>query len=110
MCRRRYSRWDKRVFATRKGTLLGAAITTAGEQKSEEQSLKRKAGRLLFIGIPGTSLDRKTRSMLRRVQPGGVVLFGRNVQSASQVALLNAQIRDAVDHPVLIGVDQEGGL
>jgi beta-N-acetylhexosaminidase len=77
---------------------------------SSEDSLRAKAGRLLFIGLPGTRLDRQTRAMLREVKPGGVVLFGRNVESAYQVALLNAQIRDAVDHPVLIGVDQEGGL
>jgi beta-N-acetylhexosaminidase len=44
------------------------------------------------------------------VQPGGVILFGRNVESAEQVALLNAQIRDALGGRVLIGVDQEGGL
>jgi beta-N-acetylhexosaminidase len=73
-------------------------------------SIKRKAGRLLFIGLPGTRLDRRMRKLLGEVQPGGVVLFGRNVESAEQVAHLNVQIRDAVDHPVLIAVDQEGGL
>lgn len=73
-------------------------------------SIKRKAGRVLFVGLPGTRLTPRTRALLGEVQPGGVVLFGRNVESPEQVALLNAQIRDSVDHPVLIGVDQEGGL
>lgn len=50
------------------------------------------------------------RKLLGEVRPGGVVLFGRNVRSAEQVALLNAQIRDSVEQDVLIGVDQEGGL
>jgi beta-N-acetylhexosaminidase len=77
---------------------------------ADAQAIKRKAGRLLFIGIPGTRLTRRTRALLNEVQPGGVVLFGRNVESAEQVALLTAQIRDAVEHDVLIGVDQEGGL
>src|ERR671932_2184949 len=76
----------------------------------DAQSIKRKAGRLLFIGLPGTELTKRTRAMLGEVQPGGVVLFGRNVESAEQVANLNAQIRDSVDHTVLIGIDQEGGL
>ncbi|HEX8922634.1 MAG TPA: glycoside hydrolase family 3 N-terminal domain-containing protein, partial [Pyrinomonadaceae bacterium] len=76
----------------------------------ESLSIKRKAGRLLFIGLPGTRLDRRLRQLLSEVQPGGVVLFGRNVESAEQVAHLNVQIRDAVEHPVLIAVDQEGGL
>ena len=74
------------------------------------ESLERKAGRLLFVGLPATKLDRHWREFLREVRPGGVILFGRNVESPEQVALLNAQIRDSVDHPVLIGVDQEGGL
>lgn len=73
-------------------------------------SIRQKAGRLLFIGLPGTSVDRPTRKLLSEVQPGGIVLFGRNVQSAEQVAHMNVQIRDAVEHPVLIAVDQEGGL
>jgi beta-N-acetylhexosaminidase len=73
-------------------------------------SIKRKAGRLLFIGFPGTKLDQQTRKLFNEVQPGGVVLFSRNIESAEQVATLTAQITDAIDHPVLIGVDQEGGL
>src|SRR2546423_15200754 len=72
--------------------------------------LSRKAGRLLFVGLPCTRLDKRLRELLREVQPGGVILFGRNIESAEQVALLTAQIRDALDHRVLIGVDQEGGL
>jgi beta-N-acetylhexosaminidase len=75
-----------------------------------EESLERKAGRLLFIGLPVTKLDKHWRELLREVRPGGVILFGRNVESAEQVALLNAQIRDAAGSRVLIGVDQEGGL
>jgi len=74
------------------------------------QEIKRKAGRMLFIGLPGTRLTPETRELLGEVQPGGVVLFGRNIESAEQVALLNAQIRDSVDHDVVIAVDQEGGL
>jgi beta-N-acetylhexosaminidase len=79
-------------------------------QAVEGDSIRRKAGRLLFIGFPGTRLDQSTRRLFSEVQPGGVVLFGRNIESAEQVALLTAQIRDAVGHPVLVGIDQEGGL
>lgn len=77
---------------------------------TDARSIERKAGRLLFIGLPGKRLDSHTRSLLTEVQPGGVVLFGRNIETPEQVALLTAQIRDAVEEPLLIGVDQEGGL
>jgi len=82
--------------------------TTRGQSETDE--IRRKAGRLLFVGLPGTRLDKRLREMLREIQPGGVILFGRNVESAEQVALLNAQIRDALGGRVIIGVDQEGGL
>ena len=72
--------------------------------------LRRRAGRLLFVGLPGTSLGKGQRQLLREVRPGGVILFGRNVESGEQVALLNAQVRDATGGRVLVGVDQEGGL
>ncbi|MGH9902301.1 MAG: glycoside hydrolase family 3 N-terminal domain-containing protein [Pyrinomonadaceae bacterium] len=74
------------------------------------ETVEEKAGRVLFVGLPVTRLDRHTRQMLREVRPGGVILFGRNVETAAQVALLTAQIRDALGGRVLIGVDQEGGL
>src|SRR5438105_14719498 len=76
----------------------------------KEESLERKAGRLLFVGLPVTRLDRHWRELLREVRPGGVILFGRNIEAAEQVALLNAQVRDAAGDHVFIGVDQEEGL
>jgi beta-N-acetylhexosaminidase len=84
--------------------------TATPQTVTETEEIKRKAGRLLFVGLPGTKLDKRLREMLREVQPGGVILFGRNVETAEQVALLNAQIRDALGGRVIIGVDQEGGL
>ncbi|HLL77279.1 MAG TPA: glycoside hydrolase family 3 N-terminal domain-containing protein [Pyrinomonadaceae bacterium] len=72
--------------------------------------LRRRAGRLLFVGLAGTSLDKPRRDLLREVRPGGVILFGRNIESGEQVALLSAQIRDATGGRALVGVDQEGGL
>src|SRR5918911_5539896 len=85
---------------------MSSKVLTEGK----EESLEAKAGRLLFVGLPGTRPDRHWRELLREVRPGGVILFGRNVESAEQVALLNAQIRDAAGAHVFIGVDQEGGL
>jgi beta-N-acetylhexosaminidase len=81
-----------------------------GDVLGTDESLEHKAGRLLFIGLAVTRLDRHLRELLREVRPGGVILFGRNIESAAQVAHLNAQIRDAAGPETFIGIDQEGGL
>lgn len=77
---------------------------------TDGETIEEQAGRLLFIGLPATRLDRHLREFLREVKPGGVILFGRNVESAAQVVHLNAQIRDAAGQRTLVGIDQEGGL
>jgi beta-N-acetylhexosaminidase len=89
---------------------MSADQVSADPKKLDEDELRRKAGRLLFVGLSATSLDKRLRDLLREVRPGGVILFGRNVESAEQVALLTTQVRDALGGRVLVGVDQEGGL
>lgn len=95
--------------AAKSGMLRNGRVTTQGATAGN-LTIEQKAGRLLFIGLPVTRLDKHWRELLREVQPGGVILFGRNIESASQVVLLNAQIRDALGGRALIAVDQEGGL
>ena len=81
-----------------------------GDVLGKDEPVEHKAGRLLFIGLGVARLDRHLRELLREVRPGGVILFGRNIESAAQVTHLNAQIRDAAGPGTLIGIDQEGGL
>ena len=38
-------------------------------------------GQVLLVGMPGPELDPATAAMLRRVQPGGYILFTRNITS-----------------------------
>jgi beta-N-acetylhexosaminidase len=68
-------------------------------------------GRRAFItGVAGTELSAAEREFIAAEQPWGFILFKRNVGSPSQIAALNAELRNIVgdaDAPVLI--DQEGG-
>src|SRR5580765_8466707 len=73
-------------------------------------ALEQHIGQFLFIGLPGTQLDDDTRELIKEVQPGGVIIFGRNVAGAEQLRILLDSVRDLVPTPPLIGVDQEGGL
>ena len=71
--------------------------------------LEHRIGQLLLIGIPGTQVDGVTREILEMIQPGGVVLAGRNIESAQQVVELTSALRRILNVPPLIAVDQEGG-
>ena len=73
-------------------------------------SLEQQIGQFLFIGLPGTELDQETRDLVSEVQPGGVILFGRNVAGPEQIRSLLDGVRELVATPLLVGIDQEGGL
>lgn len=67
------------------------------------------AGQLLLVGVPGTELDSDTASLFRRVQPGGYILFGRNITGAAQLRKLIDDLRDLSAVEPIITIDQEGG-
>ncbi|MFH0813510.1 MAG: beta-N-acetylhexosaminidase, partial [Pseudomonadota bacterium] len=73
-------------------------------------NFKQRIGQRLVIGIRGTSLDEATRSHLKEISPGGVILFSRNISHPDQVRNLIRDIKETVQPSPLIAVDQEGGL
>jgi beta-N-acetylhexosaminidase len=66
-------------------------------------------GQLLLVGVPGLDLDSETVRLFRKVQPGGYILFGRNIRSASQLRKLIDDLRDLSLIEPIITIDQEGG-
>jgi beta-N-acetylhexosaminidase len=70
----------------------------------------RRAGRRLWIGIPGTRLDAATRAHLEDIRPGGVVLFRRNVGGRAEVRALIRELRDVCGDSLVVSADQEHGL
>src|SRR5664279_4282391 len=66
-------------------------------------------GQLILTGVPGNELDSETVALFRRVQPGGFILFGRNIQSARQLRKLIDDLRDLSEIEPIITIDQEGG-
>jgi beta-N-acetylhexosaminidase len=72
--------------------------------------LEQQIGQFLFIGLPGTELDAETRELIQEVQPGGIIIFGRNVASPQQLRSLLDGARELLPAPPLCGIDQEGGL
>src|SRR5262245_40520550 len=72
--------------------------------------LRRSVAQVFMVGIPGTTLDATTRAFLEEFTPGGIVLFKRNVQSATQLRRLVAELH-ALGAGVapLVAIDHEGG-
>ena len=66
-------------------------------------------GQLILTGVPGKELDAETAELFRRVQPGGFILFGRNIESAVQLRKLIDHLRDLSEIEPIITIDQEGG-
>jgi beta-N-acetylhexosaminidase len=71
---------------------------------------EQQIGQFFFIGLPGTEIDSETRALIEEVQPGGIIIFGRNVAGAEQLRSLLDNVRELIPTPPLVGIDQEGGL
>ncbi len=68
-----------------------------------------RINQLLVTGVPGCELDAQTASLFRKLQPGGYILFGRNIQSPQQLRKLIDDLRDLSAHEPFIMIDEEGG-
>lgn len=82
-------------------------------EKKEVIQSKLPIGQLLIVGFKGTNLNEGLGEVIRETKPGAILLFGRNVRSAQQVARLNHAAQDlsmrVSKSPLLIAIDQEGG-
>ena len=71
--------------------------------------LRHRVGQLLIIGFDGDAVTTHLRFVLRTIQPGGVILFKRNLAAAQQCfRLLEGCSQDAL-LPQFKCVDLEGG-
>jgi beta-N-acetylhexosaminidase len=68
-----------------------------------------KLGQLLIVGFEGTEMTPGLRSLLTRLQPAGVILFARNIQSPEQTWNLLRECQKCVAERLFNCVDLEGG-
>jgi beta-N-acetylhexosaminidase len=77
--------------------------------KNTAKDLRRQVGQLLILGFDGVELDDRLRNRLAALQPGGVILFARNIESPSQTWKLLREAQAACAEPQFLCVDLEGG-
>lgn len=73
-------------------------------------NLRQQVGQLIIAGVEGTQLTALERAWLKLVQPGGVILFRRNIEWAGQVTALLRETTEIAGAPLFRCVDLEGGL
>jgi len=66
-------------------------------------------GQLLLVGVPGPELSPDDAAFFKTLQPGGYILFGRNIQTPAQLRRLIDDLRDLSEVEPIITIDQEGG-
>src|SRR5213082_521017 len=70
---------------------------------------RTSVGQLLLVGVQGYELGVDEAKLLRRVQPGGFILFGRNIKTPEQLRKLVDDLRNLSTIEPIITIDQEGG-
>ena len=63
----------------------------------------------MIIGFEGAEMSLRLASLLKRLQPAGVILFAQNIKSAEQTWRLLRECQKCVEAPLLTCVDLEGG-
>ena len=72
-------------------------------------TISDEIGQLLIVGFDGTEMSPRLRSLLSRLQPGGVILFARNITSGEQTHRLLKECQSCVSTHLFTCVDMEGG-
>jgi beta-N-acetylhexosaminidase len=77
--------------------------------KNQLTQLSRQVGQLLIMGYDGTAIDSRLRTVLSTIQPGGVILFARNIEEPRQTWKLLRDSQATTLVPMFLCVDLEGG-
>jgi len=71
--------------------------------------LRQQVGQLLIMGFDGVEVSTGLRNALTNLQPGGTILFRRNIEAADQTYALNRECHSYLQTSPFLSVDLEGG-
>jgi beta-N-acetylhexosaminidase len=72
-------------------------------------TLRGAIGQLFILGFEGRAPSSAVEDFIREHNPGGVILFGRNLGSPEEIATLTNALQAAAPTPLFVAIDQEGG-
>jgi len=74
---------------------------------------EEKIGQIIHIAIPKNHLDPVALEEIKKLKPGGIILFGMNFGTKEEIIKLNSDLQKEAELlgilPFLISTDQEGG-
>lgn len=76
-------------------------------------TLEEKIGQIMLIGLPGKTLRSTDINFLKHINPGGIILYERNLEDASDIPSLILSIKSIFQNnklPLFFAIDQEGGI
>ena len=74
------------------------------------KELRHMVGEILIVGVEGTQLSAVERAWIKLIQPGGVILFRRNIDTVEQTRELLNTVSENSPAAGFRCVDVEGGL
>jgi len=97
---------------------FGGAAPPPDSGSAADLTLAQAVGQRIVVSLPGTTVPDALARQVRRGEVAGVILFGRNVASRAQLRALTARLQAERrrgpaalrDLPLLVMIDQEGGL
>jgi beta-N-acetylhexosaminidase len=97
------------------GLGLGRTAQAAPESKPVTLTPAQLAGQRVIFSYPGLTPPASLLDQISAGEAGGVIFFGENITSLSQIAGVVAQLDEAhaaspVRSPLLLMTDQEGGI
>jgi beta-N-acetylhexosaminidase len=74
------------------------------------RQIRRHVGQLIIAGFSGPTIPDELRAVAREYDLGGIILFGRNIETPEQVSELAYDAQSmAQELPLWVSIDQEGG-
>jgi len=110
----------RRTLLAAAGAAVAAASATAGSARAAEHARpaaltnRQLAGQRIIYSYPGLTPPTSLLNTIRAGEAAGVIFFGENISSTSQIASVVDQFKAAaaaspVSAPLLMMTDQEGG-
>ena len=89
------------------------SIEKQADEILKHLTIEEKIGQMFLYGFQGKNSSEDIQRLIKQYKPGGFILFTRNIESESQLVLLNSDIKrlstSQIGLPSFVAIDQEGG-